>query len=63
MPSKAIRNLQRVYRLKNIGRNTVSNAFEAKWAELLTEDLADAEDPEEYLAENIFWVPRRPGGR
>ena len=25
---------------------------------LLTEDLADAEDPEEYLAENIFWVPK-----
>ena len=23
-----------------------------------TEELADAEDPEEYLAENIFWVPK-----
>ena len=54
MPSKAIRNLLKVYRLKNIGRNAVSNAFEAKRAELLTEDLTDAEDPEECLAENIL---------
>ncbi|MCB2101707.1 MAG: SAM-dependent DNA methyltransferase [Rhodobacterales bacterium] len=36
----------------------ISDAFEAKHAELLKEDLADAEDPEEYLAENVFWVPR-----
>ena len=36
----------------------ISDAFEAKRADLLTEDLADAEDPEEYLAENVFWVPR-----
>ena len=36
----------------------ISDAFEAKRAELLKEELADAEDPEEYLAENIFWVPR-----
>ena len=36
----------------------ISDAFEAKRADLLTEDLADAEDPEEYLAENIFWVPK-----
>ncbi|MCY4597326.1 MAG: class I SAM-dependent DNA methyltransferase, partial [Bryobacterales bacterium] len=36
----------------------ISNAFEAKRAELLTEQLADAEDPEEYLAENVFWVPQ-----
>ena len=36
----------------------ISDAFEAKRAELLTEELADAEDPEEYLAENIFWVPK-----
>jgi type I restriction-modification system DNA methylase subunit len=27
-------------------------------AELLEEELADAEDPEEYLAENVFWVPK-----
>ena len=25
---------------------------------MLQDDLADAEDPEEYLAENVFWVPR-----
>ena len=36
----------------------ISDAFEAKRAKLLTEALADAEDPEEYLAENVFWVPK-----
>ena len=36
----------------------ISDAFEAKRAELLTEELADAEDPEEYLAGNVFWVPK-----
>ena len=36
----------------------ISDAFEAKRAELLREELADAEDPEEYLAENVFWVPK-----
>ena len=36
----------------------ISDAFEAKRAELLTEELADAEDAEEYLAENVFWVPK-----
>ena len=36
----------------------ISDAFEAKRATLLKEDLADAEDPEEYLAENVFWVPK-----
>ena len=36
----------------------ISDAFEAKRAELLEEELADPEDPEEYLAENVFWVPR-----
>ena len=36
----------------------ISDAFEAKRAGLLQDDLADAEDPEEYLAENVFWVPR-----
>ena len=36
----------------------ISDAFEAKRAALLTEDLADPEDPEEYLAENVFWVPK-----
>jgi len=36
----------------------ISDAFEAKRAELLKDELADAEDPEEYLAENVFWVPK-----
>ena len=36
----------------------ISDAFEVKRAELLKEELADAEDPEEYLAENVFWVPK-----
>ena len=36
----------------------ISNAFEAKRAELLAEDPAAAEDPDEYLAENVFWVPK-----
>ncbi len=36
----------------------ISDAFEAKREELLTEELADPEDSEEYLAENIFWVPK-----
>ncbi|MYF12675.1 MAG: SAM-dependent DNA methyltransferase, partial [Gammaproteobacteria bacterium] len=36
----------------------ISDAFEAKRADLLKEELADPEDPEEYLAENIFWVPK-----
>ena len=37
----------------------ISDAFEAKREELLDEELADAEDPEEYLAENVFWVPKQ----
>src|SRR6056297_968897 len=36
----------------------IADAFEAKRAELLQEELADPEDPEEYLAENVFWVPK-----
>jgi type I restriction enzyme M protein len=36
----------------------ISNAFEGKQAELLAEDPEAAEDPDEYLAENIFWVPK-----
>ncbi|MDE2200807.1 MAG: type I restriction-modification system subunit M [Rhodospirillales bacterium] len=35
----------------------ISLAFEAKHAALLAEDAAAAEDPDEYLADNIFWVP------
>ncbi len=36
----------------------ISDAFEAKHAELSQDDLADPEDREEYLAENVFWVPK-----
>jgi len=35
----------------------ISVAFEARHAELLKEDALAAEDPDEYLADNIFWVP------
>ena len=37
----------------------ISDAFEAKRAELLTDELADAEDQDEYLAGNVFWVPKK----
>ena len=38
----------------------ISDAFEAKHAELVsqTADGADPEDPDEYRAVNIFWVPK-----
>ncbi|MDR1424843.1 MAG: type I restriction-modification system subunit M [Azoarcus sp.] len=36
----------------------ISDAFEARHAQLLAEDAAAAEDKDEYLADNIFWVPR-----
>ncbi len=35
----------------------ISNAFEAKHTQLLAEDPIAAEDPDEYAAENVFWVP------
>ncbi len=35
----------------------ISDAFEAKHADLLKEKGADPEDPDEYRAEGIFWVP------
>ncbi|MCT4556608.1 MAG: type I restriction-modification system subunit M [Pelagimonas sp.] len=35
----------------------ISEAFQAKHEELALDDYADPEDPEEYLAENVFWVP------
>ena len=35
----------------------ISEAFEAQHARLETEEFANPEDPEEYLAENVFWVP------
>src|SRR5271165_6256532 len=36
----------------------ISNAFEARREALLAEDPAAAEDPDEYRAENVFWVPK-----
>jgi len=38
----------------------ISDAFEEKHAELVAEQAqgADPEDPDEYRAENIFWVPK-----
>lgn len=35
----------------------ISDCFEAKHKELLQDALADAEDPDEYLADNVFFVP------
>ena len=37
----------------------VSAAFEAKRNELLADEYADAEDPDEYAADNVFWVPEK----
>jgi type I restriction enzyme M protein len=36
----------------------ISNAFETKRSALLAEDPSAAEDSDEYLAENVFWVPK-----
>ena len=36
----------------------ISDSFEAKHAELLAEYPEGAEDPDEYAAENVFWVPK-----
>jgi type I restriction-modification system DNA methylase subunit len=36
----------------------ISDGFEAKRAALLTEYPEGAEDPDEYAADNIFWVPK-----
>lgn len=36
----------------------ISDSFEAKHAALLVEYTDGAEDPDEYLAENVFWVPK-----
>ncbi len=41
----------------------ISDAFEARHQALLAEDPAAAEDRDEYLAENVFWVPKRRAGR
>lgn len=35
----------------------ISEAFEAQYLKLTRTEYADPEDPEEYLAANVFWVP------
>ena len=37
----------------------ISEAFEAQRAKLADIDGADTEDPEEYIADNVFWVPKK----
>ena len=36
----------------------ISDAFESKYKALLAEDAQAAEDKDEYLAHNVFWVPK-----
>src|SRR5699024_2638726 len=36
----------------------VSDSFEELYGQLKEEERADPEDKDEYLAENIFWVPK-----
>ncbi len=36
----------------------ISDSFDAKHAALMAEGPEAAEDPDEYLADNIFWVPK-----
>ncbi len=36
----------------------ISDAFEARHTQLLAEDTQAAEDKDEYLADNVFWVPK-----
>ena len=36
----------------------VSDSFEEKYRQLLLEGYGDEEDRDEYLAENVFWVPK-----
>jgi len=35
----------------------ISDSFLEKHEELLKEEFANPEDPDEYLADNVFWVP------
>ena len=36
----------------------ISDAFDARYQELQSEEYADPEDPYEYLEHNVFWVPK-----
>ncbi len=37
----------------------ISDAFEARYADLMKEDPKAAEDIDEYRSENVFWVPKQ----
>ncbi len=37
----------------------ISESFQTKHDQLSTDEYADPQDPEEYLAENVFWVPEK----
>lgn len=37
----------------------ISDKFETKFNELVKEEAGFEEDRDEYLAENIFWVPKQ----
>lgn len=41
----------------------ISDAFETKHKTLLAEDKAAADDKDEYLTDNVFWVPKDAPGR
>jgi len=36
----------------------ISDAFESLHSKLAADNAADAEDPDQYLAERVFWVPK-----
>ena len=36
----------------------ISDRFEAKYAALIKEPLADPEDKDEYMADSVFFVPK-----
>src|SRR3989338_1418829 len=37
----------------------ISDSFEVVFNKLKTEELADPEDKDEYVAERVFWVPKK----
>ena len=37
----------------------ISDSFEEKYLELQKDELSEPEDKDEYLADNIFWVPKK----
>lgn len=37
----------------------ISDAFEERYNELIKDKSSDPEDKDEYIAENIFWVPKK----